>query len=116
LTLTIVLAVLALIVGLSFGVAAFTLALAVMVNEVSKRQLETVKSELRAENGLRKLAETERDGLKAAIETQARAIESSALPWFPKTEKMEQRYENEAIDRMENPSFYDSVDGLGSTR
>lgn len=113
----VVVAVLALIAGVSFGVTAFGLALAVMVNEVSKRQIALVAEDLRIERRMHLAAQMERDGLKKSLDIQSAAIESSALPWYPKTEKMEKRYEDEAIDKMENPSFYaDVVDGLGGTR
>lgn len=59
-------------------------------------------------------AEKEAVAAKEERVALARAIESNSLPWFPKNEKLEARYENEALDRLENPSFYsDVVDGLG---
>ena len=105
---------LALVAGASVAAAVLGVAIAVTVSECSKKALEHVKRELRIEGSRRVLAEMERDGLKKQLEMQSKAIESNALPWYPKTEKLEARYEIEAIDRMENPGFYnDVVEGLG---
>lgn len=54
------------------------------------------------------------DVAEKKLEANVKAIEASSLPWFPKTDKLEARYENEAIDKLENPSFYaEDVPGLG---
>ena len=108
---------LAVLLALSSALALFSLLAFVMMQELRKDSLELVKSELRAERSLRTMAEAETAGLKKSFEMQSQAIEQGALPWIAKNDKIEARYETEAIDRMENPSFYtDIVDGLGGTR
>lgn len=110
-------AICALIAGVSVGLTAFAVAVALLTKDISEKSERVVRHELAAERSLRILAETERDGLKKAVDMQAEAIEKGALPWFPKSERLEARYENEALDRMENPSFYaDVVEGLGGTK
>lgn len=106
-------AIIALIAGFALALAAFGTCLlmgALELLRVSKEQMLTAVSE-------RVRAERETASAKAEQAVIARAIESNSLPWFPKTDKLEARYENEAIDKMENPSFYaDVVEGLGGTR
>lgn len=109
--------VLAMVVGVSFGLAAFGLAFAMLFQEILKRQESILKSELSSERSLRLMAQTEAEGIKKTWEAQSNAIEANALPWVAKNDRIEARYENEAIDRLENPSFYnDVVEGLGGTR
>lgn len=114
----IVLVALALLVGVSFGLTVFGLSFALMIQEQSKRSGETLKSELQAERGLRLMAETERDGLKRSFEMQSKAIEANALPWIAKNDRLEARFETEALDEMARPGYdyQDMVEGLGGTR
>ena len=112
-----ILVILALLVGAFAAFAALGLGLAIVYQDLARRQEVILKTELRAEKGLRTLAEAETAGLRKAMDMQAEAIEKGALPWFAKSDKLEARYESEAIDRLENPSYYaDVVDGLGGTR
>ena len=105
-----IIALLALISGLLVGLSAFAVTLAVMLNELAKRQESLLREEIAISIARAVTAEA-----KASAVTSA--IEGNALPWFPKSDKMDARYEREALDRMENPSFYaDAVEGLGGVR
>ena len=59
------------------------------------------------------MAETELHGLKTAVSMQAKAIEANALPWSAKNDKLESRYEQEALDATDRGQWQDVVDGLG---
>ena len=115
---------LALLSGFSLALFVGAICLAVVAVDLKNKQKEgiekyvkTLELELSAQRSLRIMAETEASGLKKSIEMQSKAIEANSLPWFPKTDKLEARYENEAVDKMENPSYYsDMVDGLGGLR
>lgn len=59
----------------------------------------------------RRVAELEAQQLAAT-----KAIEAGSLPWFPKNDKLEARFEADAIDRLDNPVVsWDTVPGLGGT-
>ena len=59
----------------------------------------------------RKVAE-----LEAKAYAASKAIESSSLPWYPKSEQMEARFEADAMDKLNNPEIsWDSIPGLGAT-
>lgn len=64
--------------------------------------------------GKQDLAEKKAAALEAQIKATRDAIESNALPWVPKSELLEHRYENEALDKLENPSIsWDTVPDIG---
>lgn len=103
----------ALIAGGAIGVGVLGGVLAILALEL----LKTAKEQMLTAVSHRVISEERARQAELASSAVAKAIETSALPWFPKTEKLEARYENEAIDRLENPSFYaDVVDGLGGTK
>lgn len=61
-------------------------------------------------------AEEKANGLEKQIDAQRSAIETSSLPWFPKNDRLEARFEADAMDKMENPVVsWDSIPGLGGT-
>lgn len=67
----------------------------------------------------RKRAEAEERvaDLEAQKDAAAKAIEASSLPWFPKNDRLEARFEADAIDQLDNPQvdWNDHVQGLGVT-
>lgn len=103
----------ALIAGF-FVLSALATVLLVMSQSTFESRFDSMSYRLNAETSRRKLAEEDAKAARLEVKAAATAIETGSLPWFPKTEKLEARYENEALDRLENPSFYsDAVDGLG---
>ena len=104
---------LALLSGFSLALFVGAICLAVIAvdikNTARDQMLTAVEQRVKAE----------KDAVAAVSASKAvtAAIEANSLPWFPKTDKLEARYENEAVDKMENPSYYsDMVDGLGGLR
>jgi len=96
----------AFVAGVSLSVAGLMALLVVKATEVMD---VSIKQKIEAEQAA---ADLRKEGARVNA-----AIEANSLPWIPKTDKLEARYENEAIDKMENPSFYqDVVEGLGGVR
>jgi hypothetical protein len=64
-----------------------------------------------------KLAQEEASKIRDQMAAQNKAIEASALPWFAKNDKLEARFEADALDKLDNPevSYQDVVSGLGGT-
>lgn len=108
---------LALLVGLSIGIAVFGLVLVAITVELKNSAVRTLNDKWTVEAELRLLSDRRAELAESKLSANVRAIETNSLPWFPKNDKLEARYENEAVDKMENPSFYsDIVDGLGGLR
>lgn len=111
---TSLIAVLALIAGLSFGISVLGGALLViamsLLSTAKEQMLRQVEERIRAERQLAAVKEEQAE--------VARAIERNSLPWIAKSDKMEARYETEAMERLERPefSYADVVEGLGGTR
>ena len=108
-------ATLALISGLFIGLTAFATALAIIVAETSKRIVSHHQSAAYFEMCRRLESERVEQELRAQMEKQAHAIEANALPWVAKNDKLEARYETEALERLERPewNYSEMLDGLG---
>lgn len=77
--------------------------------EVSLNQLELKEFIKRTVQAEEELARLHSEGA-----AQVRAIEQGALPWVAKDEKLEARFESEALDNLDRP-WADNVSGLGGT-
>lgn len=55
--------------------------------------------------------------LEAIRKAEKLAIESNSLPWYAKNDKLEARFEADALDKLDNPQvdYQDVVAGLGGT-
>jgi hypothetical protein len=75
-------------------------------------QLHEWKMSLEREDKI--LAQNKLKQLEDLRRVERAAIEANALPWVPKSELLEHRYENEALDKLENPSIsWDTVPDIG---
>lgn len=73
--------------------------------------------ELLIQMDLKVLAEKRAVEAESRLKANVSAIEESALPWVAKNDRLEARFEADAIDEMENPHMsWDHVPGLGGLK
>lgn len=122
-TLTITALVVALVFGVSVGLAGLGIALALSFHQL-REDARVIQGEVSAQLyrdvhtawGRQDLAEKKAAFLEAKMASVKDSIEHNALPWVAKNDNLEARFEADAIDKLDNPVIsWDSIPGLGRT-
>lgn len=85
------------------------------LKEEASASLALQSERLDLEMDKRLISERKAAELEAKALASTKAIEASSLPWYPKNDQMEARFEADEMDKMNNPQVsWDTIPGLGS--